>query len=203
MRYSSIPRSRSKKRLVLICALCIGGLIAVLTILELTNTTNFISLSSQDSSNQEARTTSDLPSAQSDFTVSSDNEESATKDPGNTLREDTGTAVVTDNNGEIQSKDNNPISSSDGGITIYTPLKSSLLKSGQEIAGTTSIPRVNYRVIDDRTGVIATGSLKVVEGKFSGSLNFSTAATEGRIDIFATRADGTEYSNLEIPVRFK
>jgi hypothetical protein len=43
----------------------------------------------------------------------------------------------------------------------------------------------------------------VVNGKFSGQITYTTNATAGRIDIFASRADGSEYSNIEIPVRFK
>jgi hypothetical protein len=61
---------------------------------------------------------------------------------------------------------------------------------------------VQYRVIDSNSGVIATGNLKVVDGKFSGIVTYSSTATEGRIDIFAVKQDGTEYANVELPVRF-
>jgi len=147
-----------------------------------------------------AKTTSDIESAQSDFNGGT--AEGGNKSSDNTTSEDQGTAVITDTGGIASSNTNSPRKSNTGEITVYQPLNNMLVKSGQEISGTSTLPSIQYRLIDSESGVIATGSLKVVNGNFSGTLSFSTNANEGRLDIFAIRADASEYSVIEIPVRY-
>ena len=144
-----------------------------------------------------AQTTSNTPSAQSSY---SDGEY---REPGNTVHENQGEASVSDTGGRASSNTSEPKTSSTGEITVYLPIANSVITSGQEISGISTLPRVHYRIIDNVTGVVASGSLEVVNGRFSGILNFSNAAQEGRVDIFATKSDFTEYSNVEIPVRFE
>lgn len=142
------------------------------------------------------QTTSAEPSAQPNF--SEGNEKSTNND-----RSNEGTAIISDDQGNFVDVDtSNSSTSSSGEITVFTPTKNSLVRSGQRISGTSSIPEVNYRVIDSVSGVIATGTLSVVNDKFSGTLNFSTSAKEGRIDFFGTKSDGTEYSVVEIEVNY-
>lgn len=148
-----------------------------------------------------AKTTSEQPSAQENYT-STENDDNKSL-PGNTLGENRGSATVQDNGGSGSTQIASPIVSTTGEITVFSPGMNSLVKSGQSISGESKLSRVNFRIIDSISGVIASGELAVVNGKFSGTTSYTTNAKEGRIDIFGTKADGTEFSNIEIPVRFQ
>lgn len=145
-----------------------------------------------------AQTTSMQPSAQSTFSSGTPRKEATQSN----LNEGT----VTDNNGVIT--DTPPESSwtksQDGAsIIVYTPAQNQVLSSGQTISGSATVSRVNFRLIDNLTGVIAQGSIDVKGGKFSGTFNFSTTASEGRVDVFTANTEGVESNNVAIPVRFK
>jgi hypothetical protein len=145
-----------------------------------------------------AETTSQQPSAQAEFTQGTERE------PGNSLNEGAGSASISDSRGaEANQEDNQTTLSSDSGkITLSSPYDSSVLANGSIINGVSSLARVNYRIIDDVSGVIATGSLEVVDGKFSGRIQFETSANKGRLDIFGLNDDLTEHSNIEVSVSF-
>jgi hypothetical protein len=146
----------------------------------------------------ETQTTSEAPSAQSDFT---DGDE---REPGNTISENEGSAIVEDTGGrDSQNANSNPITSSSGQITVNQPSKNSTIKTGQVLSGTSKLDSVSFRIIDSISGMISTGKLQVVNGKFSGTMKFDTNAGEGRIDVFGTKEDGREFSNINIPVRFE
>lgn len=145
-------------------------------------------------------TTSEQPSAQADYNAGGDDNKEA---PGNTLHEGGGSAGIAEGAGSGAENTGEPIVSSTGEITVYAPAQNSVVKSGQVVSGASSLPTVSYRIIDNVSGVIASGQLNVVDGKFSGKLNFDTSATEGRLDIFATKADGTEYSNIAISLELR
>lgn len=192
-------RTTSNRHKWIVVAVIIVFLAAgVVFVLEKSGTTSFFS-SIVD--NEQAQTTSDVPSAQPDYNGGAAAEEN--KDPGNTIREDKGTAVITDTNGATSSDTSQPLRSSTGEITVYLPHSGSKLASGQELSGTSTLSTVQYRLIDNVSGVITTGSLRVVNSKFSGTLSFDTSASEGRLDIFGTKSDANEFSNIEIPVRFR
>lgn len=145
---------------------------------------------------QEAQTTSEEPSAQADFSGGSE------RTPVSNER--SSSAVVNNTNGEINStppKSQWTVSST-GQITLYEPADSQQLVSGDTISGKSSFKEVNFRLIDNVSGVIATGSLPVKNGKFSGTFSFDTSASEGRLDVFGIRNDGTEFSTIELPIRF-
>lgn len=151
----------------------------------------------ENKNEQQTTTTSDLPSAQPEFT--SDDE----REPGNSNSENKGSSDITDNYGQITVKNNDPLSSETGEIVVYSPIKNSVIKKGEEISGTSSLEYVEYRVIDDISGLIANGRLKVVSGKFSGTIDFETSAINGRLDLYGVKADTSEFSNVEVPIRFK
>lgn len=142
-----------------------------------------------------SQTTSEAPTAQSGFTEGDDREAGSTE---------SNNAIVTDNNGDVgNTPDQNQWTTSPSGqITVYTPAQNATVKSGDKITGASKLSRVSFRLIDNINGEIAKGSISVVNGKFSGTFNFSTNANEGRLDVFGTNSDGTEFSNIEIPVRF-
>ena len=192
-------KNNKKKLLLGIAALLVLGGI-VFFVLEKTHTTSVFT-SSPTSSDEQAQTTSDIPSAQQDYNGGTLAEEN--KDPGNTISENSNSAGIIDNNGTASTDTSQPQTSSTGEITVYLPHQNAAMLSGQEVSGTSTLSVVQYRLIDSVSGVIATGNLKVVNGKFSGTLAFSTSASEGRLDIFGTRDDASEFSSIEIPVRFK
>lgn len=143
-------------------------------------------------------TTSNTPTAQSNFTDGDD------RQPGNTLQEGEGAAQIKDNSAtEVTPTPSDQWTTSNTNeISVYSPATNATVKNNSTISGQSTLPVVSYRLIDAVSGVIGQGSLRVVNGKFSGTISFNTNASEGRIDIYATRDDGTEYSNIEIPVTF-
>lgn len=185
----------SRKKPILIGLVVSLLLIAILFILEKKQIINLYSKPAEVPTS-EAKTTSTAPTAQADFTDG--NERPITR---NEKQE----GLVQDTSGNVPSIPNQShwSSSADGAITVYSPAKNSLITTGGSITGTSSMPNISFRLIDDVNGVIAQGSLSVVNGKFSGTFNFSTGGTNGRLDFFSAAADGTESSNIEIPVRFK
>lgn len=146
---------------------------------------------------EEPKTTSQIDSAQKDYSSGSSREPVPTQN-------DKGSAEVSDNKGEISSTIDSELwtYSDTNEITLYTPGNNQLLKSGDVVEGESSLDSVNFRLIDNVSGVISMGQISVVDGKFSGTINFNTKATEGRLDIYATSVDGSEYSSLEIPINF-
>lgn len=145
----------------------------------------------------DAKTTSLAPTAQEDFTDGDDRAVGEAQERGE--------ATVTDSQGDIDKTPDESQwnSSSTGEITLYSPYKNEILKNDSVISGETTLSDVYFRIIDNVSGVISEGKLSVVSGKFSGRVNFSSTATEGRLDIYSTRSDGAEFSNIEVPVLFK
>lgn len=182
-----MPR-RTKKKLLAILALAVLLSVASYFIYQRTTKKDYVIPG--------VKTTSTAPSAQEDFTGGSNREVNrTTKNEGQV--EDTSGSVAT-----VPSQ--NQWSTSDSGaITVYAPAKDSIIKSGDLLSGSSNLSKISYRLIDNVSGVIAQGSLSVVNGKFSGSFNFSTTGTAGRLDIYSASAEGIESSNIEIPVRFK
>lgn len=145
--------------------------------------------------NNGVETTSKELSAQSSFTNGGKR---------TVVQSDKNEGVVTDTGGNISSlPPSSDWSSSYGGaITVYSPVKNSILSTGQTMSGVSTADRVSFRIIDSVSGVIAQGSLGVVNKKFSGSFSFETTAKEGRLDVFTVSSDGVESNIIEIPVRF-
>ncbi len=141
-------------------------------------------------------TTSKSPTAQSDYSDGDDRKSNSSNDIPQGGAVDTGGTNV-----PIQLPG---ITSESGIITVKQPAKSEKLGSGSSISGTAKdLTQVQYRLIDDEVGVIARGSLSVVKGAFSGTLQFKSYATTGRLDVFSTNLSGDEINTVEIPVGFK
>ena len=146
-----------------------------------------------------AETTSKSETAQSDY---SDGRDRPTNIP-------TGGAQggAKDNNGKPPSGTNEPVptkTSPNGVITVNGITDNALIKSGDSLYGMTTAPGpINFRIIDQQSGVIAQGQLNVVNGSFSGKLEFTARSNSGRLDLYTTDAMGSEANNMEIPVRFK
>lgn len=128
---------------------------------------------------------------------------SPTKTPTTTTTKSTRDGGAIDNNGEGVSATDQAIKSASGRITVYSPTTNSVVRSGGTLTGASSLSSVNYRLIDDQVGVIGSGVLKVVNGKFSGTFSFNSAGKEGRLDVFRMLDDGREVDTVEIPVRYQ
>lgn len=187
-------KSNNTKRNTLIVAMAIVILGGGLAALERFGVTNFVSDKSSPY-NSEAKTTSTAPTAQEDFNGGDPRDASSGNRNEGTIQDTGGNASTTPQNQWSVSADQR--------VTVYTPAKNMLLKKDDPITGASSLGRVSFRLIDDVSGVIAEGSLSVVNGKYSGSFDFSTTGTSGRLDVFSVNAEGVESSNVEVPVRFK
>lgn len=173
-------------------------LLGLVVVLEKLKVTNFYE-KPKVNQEQSEKTTSEAATAQDNFT------EGEERQAGNTINESRGSGGVTDSNGNISNEvsTSNPIVSKTKEISIYSPQRDTRVSSGYEIAGISSLKSVSYRLIDDISGLISSGVLKVVDGKFSGRLNFNTESASGRLDIYGQKEDGTEFSNIEIPLKLK
>ena len=88
-------------------------------------------------------------------------------------------------------------------ITVKTPLSNTKIQSGSIVSGSTSIAdQVQYRLIDNKVGVISEGTVKVVNGNFAASINFTTTGSNGRLDVFNTDTVGKELNEVQLQVNF-
>ena len=174
--------------------ICIIALISIMIIaifvgLEVSGVTHFFNKDS-------AETTSKEPSAQSNFNDGKERDViSSNKDEG-TVTDTKGVVTTTTEKSEWSS-------SIDGIISVYSPIQDSILSKGDVLSGESSSDNISFMLTDNVSGLIAQGKITVVNGKFSGTFDFKTTATEGRLDIYIENADGVESSIVEIPVRFK
>lgn len=168
----------------------------------------FVFANSETTSNSEstqgpiAVTTSELESAQNDFIAVNEGDDEKT--PSTVVH--SGGATVVDNNGIFTNESTGQSTwstSSTGEITVYTPTQDSRFVSGSVIEGRTVLDEVNFRIIDDNTGVISQGVITAVDGRFSGTASFSTSGQNGRIDVFGIQSDGVEFSNVEIDISYE
>lgn len=145
--------------------------------------------------NPPARTTSSLPTAQDDY--SDGNERESSPSSGNSQ----GGAVDTGGSDAPQSKIG--ISSESGLITVTQPDKDGTVRQGSVIAGAakSGVDKVQYRLVDEGVGVVAQGSLDIVNGVFSGKLQFTPRSETGRLDIFSFDSTGSEINTIELPVK--
>lgn len=195
MTKNNSKRGFGRKQLLLFGALIlIGGLVVLF--LEKRQIIDLYSKEPTAVNPSDAKTTSSAPTAQEDFTGGDERLIPENKKNEGTVQDTGGTAS---NNVD----DSLWTNSADNMITVYSPAKNALVTNGSVLSGESKLPKVYFRLIDDVSGVISRGSLNVVNGKFSGTFDFSTTGTNGRLDIFNSASDGVESSNVEIPVRFK
>lgn len=188
---------KSRKKLFFILLGVILLIVAVFACLELTGKTSFIlDRGKKAIVDTASKTTSDTESAQANFSEGED------KTP--TQSQPKPEIGVVDNSNSAKLPTNaTPITSKDGLITVYSPTNGALFTSGSSLSGKTTASKISYRLMDNVSGVTATGGLSVSNGLFYGKFNFSTNATEGRLDVFIIGIGGVEKSVIEIPVRFR
>lgn len=146
---------------------------------------------------QRAVTTSKAVTAQNDYT--SGEKHAVVSNTGS----NTGGAIDTHGQDAQQSSGAQPVAGSSGSITLYQPAPGSTLRSGEVLSGEAKVPKVNYRLVDDEVGVIAQGQLDVVNGKYSGKLQFKSQGTTGKLDVFSfDPTTGAEVNNVEVKVNY-
>lgn len=108
-----------------------------------------------------------------------------------------GTTTVTD------TPQNGWTAADSGNIVVHSPAANSVLSNGNTIYGTALTDVVNYRLVDNDSGVVAQGQLSVVNGTFSGILRFRPLSTQGTITFFSfNQSTGAEENRVKINVRF-
>jgi len=192
-------KNKSNKKIIITSTVLVAVL-AVCAFLELSGKTSLVldRSSNKTKSEEKAKTTSDAPTAQENFT-GGDNREPTTQPSSGEE------ATVSDNRGNVGTPPPQTqwTTSPNGAIIVYSPARDTIITNGSTFTGKANSDTVSFRLIDNVSGVIAQGQISVVNGNFSGKFNFSTTASVGRLDIFNTKPDGVEMNNVEIPVRFR
>ncbi len=113
----------------------------------------------------------------------------------------------TDQNGSspttTSSNSNNWLVSQSGLITVKLPTSNSNFNNGDSLYGSasSSLSSIQYTLIDNQVGVISQGTLKSVNGSFSGIIHFSKSGTTGRLDVYSTDNSGKEFNLVEVPIK--
>jgi hypothetical protein len=200
MKYSRLSGSKKSKRSRKWWVLAgVVALAAVIAVLELTNTTHFFH-SATPASKVIVKAGKPTPAPKSNSSAGKPTTKTAT--PDNTSRSISG---ATDTNGSATAttNPNQWVVAQSGAITVKQPTANATLQSGGTLSGSAKVDTVTYRLIDSSVGVISEGTLKVVNGNFSGALNFTSHSSTGRLDVFSTNAQGVELNEVQISVNFQ
>lgn len=92
-------------------------------------------------------------------------------------------------------------SSQSGQIILKEPVSGSTVSSGFLIAGSSSLNKIYYNLIDNQTGQISTNVINVTNGIFSSHINFGNVTSGARLDVYGTLSNGKEISIIEIPLQ--
>jgi len=113
---------------------------------------------------------------------------------------------ATDNNGQTTGTlppSSQWSSSSNGDITLQQPTNASTIKSGDTISGIANTSTVSFILKDNQVGVIAQGNLDVVNGKFSGTLQFTSHGSTGSLEVYYSNPQsGAEEDTININVNY-
>lgn len=93
--------------------------------------------------------------------------------------------------------------SNSGKIVVQQPLMNGTVASGFTLSGTSSVNPIQYRLIDDASGVISEGPLQVADGKFSATVNYQNHGKTGRLDVFSMSDTGAEINEVQLQVTFQ
>ena len=124
------------------------------------------------------------------------------KTPTSNVSRAQGGAVDTGGSALPTSNSSQWVISQSGYITVKSPTANAKLTDGSVISGSAKVGEIHYRLIDNVVGVVAQGTLSVVNGNFSGILHFQPKGTGGRLDVFSTDSGGVEYNEVQINVSF-
>ena len=178
---------QKNKKYLLVILVLIAVLIGVLVYFKDSKTVTY-----QTSSNSTVRSTPSKPTPHQ---------------PSNNANTLPPSGSVTDNKGVIpkssQTPSNKWTTSSDGNILLEYPYNGMALSKGQNISGTAKVKTVSFLLKDNSVGVIDQGTMTVVNGKFSGTLNFTPHSNGGELEVYTTNPNnGAEESVIDINVSF-
>ncbi|HET9174013.1 MAG TPA: hypothetical protein VFN56_01885 [Candidatus Saccharimonadales bacterium] len=95
------------------------------------------------------------------------------------------------------------MTSASGNITLQQPYNNQTIQSGAPISGLAKVSSVQFVLTDDTVGLIAQGSLNVVNGQFSGTLHFTAHASHGKIEVYSPNPEtGAEENIISAEVNF-
>jgi hypothetical protein len=95
------------------------------------------------------------------------------------------------------------VTSSSGNITLQQPTAGQVLRSGDTISGITKVSTVQFILKDNSVGVISQGTMNVVNGKFSGTLEFRPHSSKGELEVFyPSPSTGAEQDIINIDVNY-
>jgi hypothetical protein len=172
----------------------------ILGVLELTHTIHLFH-SSKPASETIVTVGKPTPIPKSDVSGSSTSSTKTTT-PNNSART-IGGAVDTKGTSTTTTSPSQWVSSASGQITVKQPTANATIQNGSTLSGSASVSQVDYTLIDDNEGVISQGTLNVVNGNFSGILQFAAHSSSGRLDIYSTSSfGGPEQNEIEITVNF-
>ena len=92
--------------------------------------------------------------------------------------------------------------SQSGLVTVQQPINNSTVAPNFTLSGLSSVGNVSYTLIDNTVGVISQGTLNVVNGKFSGSINFKKYGNSGRLDVYNTDPNGKQINEVQLNLNF-
>jgi hypothetical protein len=152
--------------------------------------------------NNHSSTSSESTTGESATTTPATKSNSASNKAGSSNSVSQGGIIDKNGVSSVSSPSSQWKSSSSGVITLRSPITGSTLHPGDTVSGTAKIGSVQYRLVDETVGVLAQGSLSVVNGKFAGTLQFSPRGTTGRLNIFSFDSkNGAEINRVEINLR--
>jgi hypothetical protein len=116
----------------------------------------------------------------------------------------TGQGGVVDKNGQTSGSlppSSQWVASASGNITLQQPSPNTTVKSGDTLSGLAKVSSVQFILTDNSVGLIAQGNLNVVNGKFSGTLQFTPHAGSGKLEVYYPNpANGAEEDIITIDV---
>jgi hypothetical protein len=179
-------KNRSHAKLVIICLIAVVAIILVGSWLYSVRKT---------SNNVSKPTVTGTPSKPTPHTTAPSTNNGTTNSGG-----------VTDTNGQTTGSippSSEWTTSSNGDITLQQPTQNQNLSSGDAISGLANVSQVSFILKDSTVGVIAQGTLNVVNGKFAGNLTFTSHSNSGTLELYyANPADGAEEDIINVNVDF-
>jgi hypothetical protein len=95
------------------------------------------------------------------------------------------------------------VSSTNGDITVQQPSANTTVQSGATLSGLANVSKVSFNLTDNSVGLIAQGTLDVVNGKFSGALQFTPHASSGTLQVYYSNpSTGAEEDIINMDVNF-
>lgn len=116
------------------------------------------------------------------------------------------TGTVVNNNGKV-SNSLPPSSewtySTNGYITLQQPTNNSVLAPGDTLSGTAKVNNVSFILTDNAVGVIDQGNLSVINGRFSGTLHFTSTSSSGTLQVYYPNpSNGAEEDIININIKY-